>query len=103
MFTRRICHWRFMFPSAMSDLIGRVRRRRQRCPDPSRVPAPAQFKSAQTAQAELVICDYTIERTFAWLMKCRRLSRDYEALPCSSEAWIRLAMIGLMLRRLHPN
>lgn len=46
---------------------------------------------------------WIVERTFAWLMKCRRLTRDYEALPCSSEAWIRLAMIGLMLRRLHPN
>ncbi len=46
---------------------------------------------------------WIVERTFAWLLKCRRLSRDYEALPESSEAWIRLAMIGLMLRRLHPN
>jgi putative transposase len=46
---------------------------------------------------------WIVERTFSWLMKCRRLSRDYEALPESSAAWIRLAMIGLMLRRLCPN
>jgi putative transposase len=46
---------------------------------------------------------WLVERTFACLLKYRRLSRDYEALPESSEAWIRLAMIGLMLRSLHPN
>ncbi|MDQ4076590.1 MAG: transposase [Chloroflexota bacterium] len=46
---------------------------------------------------------WIVERTFAWLLKCRRLSRDYEALPESSEAWIRLTMIGLMLRRLCPS
>jgi transposase len=46
---------------------------------------------------------WIVERTFAWLMKCRRLVRDYEATISSSMAWIRLAMIGLMLRRLHPR
>lgn len=43
---------------------------------------------------------WVVERTFAWLGKCRRLSKDYEQNPRSSEAWVRLAMIGLMLRRL---
>lgn len=46
---------------------------------------------------------WIMERTFSRLMKCRRLSRDYEALPESSEAGIRLAMIGLMPRRLCPG
>ena len=41
---------------------------------------------------------WIVERTFAWLGKCRRLSKDYEYLVESSEAMIRLAMIGLMLR-----
>jgi len=41
-----------------------------------------------------------VERTFGWLMKCRRLSKDYEETTKSSEAWIRLAMIHLMVRRL---
>lgn len=43
---------------------------------------------------------WIVERTFAWLGKCRRLSKDYEHLIASSEAMIRLAMIGLMVRRL---
>jgi putative transposase len=43
---------------------------------------------------------WVVERTFAWLGLCRRLSKDYEASPQSGEAWIHLAMIGLMLRRL---
>ena len=43
---------------------------------------------------------WIVERTFAWLGRCRRLSKDYEALPATSEAWIYLAMIHLMLKRL---
>lgn len=43
---------------------------------------------------------WVVERTFSWLGKCRRLSKDYEALSASSEAMIRLAMIRLMLKRL---
>ena len=45
---------------------------------------------------------WVVERTFAWLGKCRRLSKEYEQLVVSSEAMIRLAMIGLMTRRLRP-
>ena len=45
---------------------------------------------------------WVVERTFAWLGKCRRLSKDYEALIESAVAWIRLAMSRLMLRRLAP-
>jgi putative transposase len=43
---------------------------------------------------------WVVERTFAWLGKYRRLSKDYEFLPESSEAMIYLAMIRLMLKRL---
>jgi putative transposase len=46
---------------------------------------------------------WVVERTFAWLGKCRRLSKDYEHLVASSEAMIHLAMIGLMTRRLRPT
>jgi len=43
---------------------------------------------------------WIVERTFAWLGRYRRLSKDYEALPETSEALIYVAMIHLMVRRL---
>ncbi len=43
---------------------------------------------------------WVVERTFAWLSFNRRLSKDYEYLPATSEAFIRVAMIRLMLARL---
>ena len=43
---------------------------------------------------------WVVERTCAWLGKCRRLSKDYEARPETSEDWVRMAMIHLMVRRL---
>ncbi len=43
---------------------------------------------------------WVVERTFAWIGKCRRLSKDYEHNPRSSRAFILLAMIQLMIRRL---
>jgi putative transposase len=45
---------------------------------------------------------WVVERTFAWLGRCRRLSKDYEALPATHEAWVHLGMIHLMLKRLAP-
>ena len=43
---------------------------------------------------------WVVERTFAWLMRFRRLSKDYEKQPSSSEAMVYIASIRLMLRRL---
>ena len=43
---------------------------------------------------------WVVERTFAWLNLCRRLSKDYERLTTTSEAIIYIAMTRLMLRRL---
>jgi putative transposase len=41
---------------------------------------------------------WIVERTFAWLGRYRRLSKDYECNPRSSEAWIYIAMIHRMAR-----
>lgn len=46
---------------------------------------------------------WTVERTFAWLFKYRRLSVDREKTTTSAEAMIRLAMIHLMIHRLKPE
>jgi putative transposase len=43
---------------------------------------------------------WTVERTFAWLGRYRRLSKDYERSPDTSEATIKTAMIHIMVRRL---
>jgi putative transposase len=46
---------------------------------------------------------WVVERTFAWLKRCRRLTVDREKSTRSAEAMVRLAMIHLMLERLCPS
>jgi len=46
---------------------------------------------------------WIVERTFGWFSKNRRLSKDDELLPESSEAMIHIAMINLMAHRIHPG
>jgi transposase len=41
-----------------------------------------------------------VERTFGWLMHCRRLVRDHEQTAASAAGWTYLAITRLMLRRL---
>jgi putative transposase len=43
---------------------------------------------------------WVVERTFAWLGRCRIHSREYERTTSSSEAQVRISMTQLMLRRL---
>lgn len=46
---------------------------------------------------------WVVERTFGWLSRYRRMSKDYEVLPATSETMIRIAMMNLMLHRLCPE
>lgn len=46
---------------------------------------------------------WVVERTFAWLGRYRRLSKDYERHAEYSESWVYLASIARMLRKLAPN
>lgn len=46
---------------------------------------------------------WVVERTLAWITKCRRLDHDYERLPATSVAMVKWAMIGIMTRRLAPT
>ncbi|MEH2258825.1 transposase [Nostoc sp.] len=43
---------------------------------------------------------WLVERTFGWFNWCRRLSKDYEILPQTTEAFIYVAIIRLMLKQL---
>ena len=43
---------------------------------------------------------WVVERTFSWLLRWRRLSRDYERTTKNAEAVMKWAMVGLMVRRL---
>ena len=53
-----------------------------------------------TRDFQVVQWRWIVERTFGWLNRSRRLSKDFEALPETTETWIRIAMIHLMVRRL---
>ena len=46
---------------------------------------------------------WVVERTFAWLGRYRRLSRDYEYKTGHSETWVQISAIHMMLRRLRPD
>ena len=51
---------------------------------------------------QVVAKRWIVERTFGWLTFHRRLSKDYEHNPKTSEAMILIASTSIMLRRLHP-
>lgn len=58
------------------------------------------LRPEQTKGFVLLKKRWVVERTFGWLMGCRRLVRDYELLPETSETFIYLTMIRIMVRRL---
>lgn len=58
-------------------------------------------KRSDTANGfEVLPRRWVVERTFAWLGRCRRLAKDWEQSIASSEAWINVAHIRLTTRRL---
>jgi putative transposase len=61
------------------------------------VPRPADTKGFVVLPKRWIV-----ERTLAWLTRYRRLAKDFEETSRSSEAWVQLAMIHLMTRRLAP-
>lgn len=58
------------------------------------------LRPEQTKGFVLLKKRWVVERTFGWLMGSRRLLRDYELLPETSETLIYVAMIRMMVRRL---
>ena len=57
-------------------------------------------RSASAKGFELLPRRWVVERTFAWLGRCRRLAKDFEKTIQSAEAWITIAHIRLVTRRL---
>ena len=59
------------------------------------------IKRSDTAKGfEVLPRRWVVERTFAWLGRCRRLAKDWETSIASAEAWITVAHIRLLTRRL---
>jgi transposase len=57
-------------------------------------------KRSPVAGFEVLPKRWIVERTFAWISRNRRLARDFERYATTATAFIRLAMIRIMLRRL---
>jgi transposase len=57
-------------------------------------------KRTDVPRFEVLPKRWIVERTFAWISRCRRLARDFERYIRTVVAFVRLAMIRLMLRRL---
>jgi putative transposase len=57
-------------------------------------------RSAAAAGFKVLPRRWVVERTFGWLMRQRRLVRDYESSETSAQAWVYIAMIRIQLRRL---
>ncbi len=57
-------------------------------------------RSGQARRFAVLPKRWIVERTFAWLGRCRRLAKDWECLNRKALAFIKLASIRLMLRKL---
>lgn len=57
-------------------------------------------KRKQSKGFQVLPWRWIVERTLAWIVRHRRLTIDYEALPATSEAFVYAAMVRIMVRRL---
>lgn len=60
-------------------------------------------RSDQAKGFQILPKRWVVERTFAWLGRCRRLAKDFENLTRIALAFVKLASIRFMLRRLCQN
>jgi putative transposase len=81
------------YAGALVDWVRSLRRR-------SRIEIEIVKRSDDVKGFKVLPRRWVVERTFGWLGRQRRLSKDYEFRTDNSEATIHVAMIGLMLRRL---
>jgi transposase len=66
-------------------------------PDASKA---AKGKRTTATGFEVIPRRWVVERTFAWLNRCRRLAKDWEKSIASAEAWIFIAHIRTLTRRI---
>ena len=57
-------------------------------------------RAADAAGFQLLPRRWVVERTFAWLNRNRRLAKDFEASIASAKAWVYIASVQLLVRRL---
>lgn len=86
--------------SVKEEFWDTVRKRRQAGAQGAALYAGLSLTRSVKGNMKVVPRRWVVERTFAWLGRNRRMSKDYESLSCSGEALIYLAMIRLMLKRL---
>ena len=82
-----------IYNGGIAEWVGALRERH-------RLRLEIKAKKAGSKTFEVIPFRWRVERTFAWLGRNRRLSKDYEETTSSSEAFVKLAMIHLMARRL---
>ena len=93
-----------MSPSAGANrAAGRMllQRPSRALPIPSRIgqPPPVDHRRPRKTETGNIV-RRSVGRTFSWLNRCRRLAKDFENLARTALAFLRLALIRLMLRRL---
>jgi Transposase DDE domain len=76
-----------------------MRARLKRDPRPARVSIDAKQFMPPEGPRPFLPKRWIVERTFSWLGQNKRMSKDYERLPESSEAFIYVAMSRLMARQ----